>query len=204
MAGLYQNKERGFTLIELLIAMAVGLIVLSAVVSTFIIQRKTFDVQEQTTEMTQNARAAMDLMTREIRMAGYNPTGATFDGVTFNISELKIQADLNGGDLNNDGDTTSGSNETITYSYDGTNNQIDRKIGAGTPNALAENIQAFTFEYLDKNGAGPETTSSDIRQIRITIEARTAKPDANYGPNSGYRTYTLTTLITPPNLDFAL
>jgi len=200
MAGFYQNKESGFTLIELLIAMAVGLIVLSAVVSTFIIQRKTFDVQEQTTEMTQNARAAMDLMTREIRMAGYNPTGATFDGVTYSTSELKIQADLNG-----DGDTTSGSNEIITYSYDNTNNQIDRKPGtAGTPNALAENIQAFTFQYLDSSGAGPETTSSDIRQIRITITARTAKPDQDYGPNSGYRTYILTTLITPPNLDFAL
>ena len=196
MAGLYQNKESGFTLVELLIAMAVGLIVLSAVVSTFIIQRKTFDVQEQTTEMTQNARAAMDLMTREIRMAGYNPTGATFDGVTYSASELKIQADLNG-----DGDTTSGSNEIITYSYDGTNKQIDRKPGiAGTPNALAENIKAFTFEYLDENGGGPETTNSDIRQIRITITARTAKPDQNYGLNSGYRTYTLTTSITPQNL----
>ena len=195
MAGLYQNKESGFTLVELLIAMAVGLIVLSAVVSTFIIQRKTFDVQEQTTEMTQNARAAMDLMTREIRMAGYNPTGATFDGVTHSTTELKIQADLNG-----DGDTTSGSNEIITYSYDNTNNQIDRKLGAaGTPNALAENIQNFTFQYLDSSGAAT-TTSSEIRQIRITITARTAKPDQNYGLNSGYRTYTLTTSITPQNL----
>jgi type IV pilus assembly protein PilW len=197
MADLYQNRENGFTLIELLIAMTVGLIVMGAVVSTFVIQRRTLDTQEQISEMTQNARASMDLMTREIRMAGYNPTGATFDGVTYSTTALKIQADLNG-----DGDTTSGSNEIITYSYDGTNKQVDRKLGtAGTPNALAENIQSFTFEYLDSNGAAT-TTSASVREIRITVTARTAKPDVNYGLNSGYRTYVLTTLITPPNLGF--
>jgi type IV pilus assembly protein PilW len=197
MADLYQNRENGFTLIELLISMAVGLIVMGAVVSTFVIQRRTFDIQEQISEMTQNARASMDLMTREIRMAGYNPTGATFDGVTYSTTALKIQADLNG-----DGNTASGSNEIITYSYDGTNKQIDRKLGtAGTPNALAENIQAFTFQYLGSNGAATATSAS-VREIRITITARTAKPDNNYGQNSGYRTYTLTTLITPPNLSY--
>ena len=132
MLDRVKKNETGFTLIELLIAMAVGAIVLSAVIGTFIIQRRAYDAQEQVTEMVQNARAAVDLMTREIQMAGYNPTGASFDGVTYSTSELKIQADLNG-----DGDTTSGSNEIITYSYDSTNNQIDRKLGtAGTPNAL--------------------------------------------------------------------
>lgn len=67
--------EKGFTLIELLISMVVGLIVLGALVSTFIIQRRSYDVQEQVTEMLQNARAAMDMMSREIRMAGYQVVG---------------------------------------------------------------------------------------------------------------------------------
>jgi len=42
---------------------------------------------------------------------------------------------------------------------------------------------------------------ADIRQIKITITARTAKPDPGYGLNSGYRTYTLTSTLTPPNLE---
>ena len=49
-----QNKENGFTLVELLIAITIGLIVLGVLVSTFIIQRKTYGVQEQLTEMVQN------------------------------------------------------------------------------------------------------------------------------------------------------
>ncbi len=66
-----KNKESGFTLVELLIAMTIGLIILAALSSTFLMQRKIYDVQEQIVEMVQTARAAMDMMTRETRMAGY-------------------------------------------------------------------------------------------------------------------------------------
>lgn len=186
-----ENKEGGFTLIELLIAMAIGLVILGAICSTFIIQRKTYDVQEQITEMVQSARAAMDMMTWEIRMAGYNPTGAGFNGITYSTSQLQIQADLDG-----DGGT-GGSYEDIIYIYDGTNSQIDRNTGGGDQ-PFAENIQSFAFDYLDSAGSAT-TTTANIRQIRITITARTAKPDPDYG---GYRTYTLTSLITPPNLAY--
>jgi hypothetical protein len=42
--------------------------------------------------------------------------------------------------------------------------------------------------------------SANIRQVSISITARTAKPDPNYTSNGGYRTYTVTATITPPNL----
>ncbi|MBW2568666.1 MAG: prepilin-type N-terminal cleavage/methylation domain-containing protein, partial [Deltaproteobacteria bacterium] len=76
MYYLSKNRESGFTLVELLISMTIGLIILTALSSTFLMQRKIYDVQEQMVEMVQTARAAMDMMTREIRMAGYDPTGA--------------------------------------------------------------------------------------------------------------------------------
>ncbi|MBW2048003.1 MAG: hypothetical protein JRJ09_05665 [Deltaproteobacteria bacterium] len=56
---------------ELLIAMAIALVVITSIASAFISQRKTYAVQEQISEMQQNARAAMDIMSREIRMTGY-------------------------------------------------------------------------------------------------------------------------------------
>lgn len=65
------NKEQGFTLIELLIAMLVTVVIIAALSTTFIIQQKTYSTQEQIAEMTQNARAAVDIMSREIRMTGY-------------------------------------------------------------------------------------------------------------------------------------
>jgi len=64
------NKKRGFTLIELLIAMALSGIVISAIYSLYISQNKSYAIQNQIVEMQQNARVAMNMMVREIRMAG--------------------------------------------------------------------------------------------------------------------------------------
>lgn len=202
-----ENKENGFTLIELLIAMTIGLIILAALSSTFLMQRKAYDVQEQIVEMVQNARAAMDMMTREIRMAGYDPTGAVFDGIPYNVdpSTIDVYADLN--DIPGI-DNPTGSCEHITYSYDGANNQIDRNTNTGGGNKpFAENIQGVSFDYLEADGVTKVTTTADndkIRQIKITIIARTTKQDPDYtDPTYGdhYRRYTLTSAITPRNLD---
>jgi type IV pilus assembly protein PilW len=135
----------------------------------------------------------MDMMGREIRMAGYDPSGTGFDGIPYDATKLQIHADLNG-----DGNTSTGADEIIAYAYDNANLKINRTVGtAGTPELFAENIQSFTFNYLDGGGA-PTTTTSDIRQVRITITARTDKPDPDYP--GVYRTYTLTSVITPQNI----
>ncbi|MBW2558494.1 MAG: prepilin-type N-terminal cleavage/methylation domain-containing protein [Deltaproteobacteria bacterium] len=185
------ESDRGFTLIELLIAMAVGLVLLGAMYGVFTMHNKTFGTQEQIAEMQQNARAAMDMMTREIRMAGYNPAGIAFDGITYSASQLQVKADL-------DGNGTIAGQENIIYKYDSANYQVTRNIGSGDQ-PLIENVQTFTFDYLDSAG-NSTTTTANIRQIRITITARTSEPDPDYAPNSGYRTYTLTSVITPRNL----
>jgi type IV pilus assembly protein PilW len=187
-----QNKENGFTLVELLIAIAIGLLVLGVLVSTFIIQRKTYDVQEQLAEMVQNARAAMDIITREAQMAGFNPSGAAFNGIPYSAGQLQISADLNGNGVTTD------ANENIVYTFDGANLEIDRDTGGGAQ-TLAKNIQAFSFSYLD-GGGNPTIITANVRQIQIAITARTAKLDSGYDANGGYRTYTLTSLITPKNL----
>jgi len=189
---MFPHKEYGFTLVELLIAMAISGIVLSAAVNTFIAQRRSYALQEQVTEMTQRTRAAMEMVTREARMAGYNPAGTSFDGITYNPTQVQIRADLNG-----DGDTAD-ANETIVYSYNNTTHQLLRDTD-GSSQPIADHIQAFTFDYVD--GAGTSTTTTaNIRQIRITITACTAKPDPRYSANGGYRTYRLTSLVTSKNL----
>lgn len=197
-----EHQTPGFTLIELLITMAISAIVLSAIVATFVIQRKSYVAQEQITEMVQTARAAMDMIGREVRMAGYDPKGAGFFGIPYDASKLQIRADLRGDGTNDgpDGDT-SDPNEKITYKYYEATHQIKRKTGGGNFQPFAENIEAFTFAYLNSSGH-ITTTTADIRQINITITARTIMPDPKYPRNDGYRTYTLASLITPSNLAF--
>jgi type IV pilus assembly protein PilW len=186
------NKESGFTLVELLIAMAITGIVLGAAINTFIAQRRSYTLQEQVTAMTQGTRAAMEMVTREVRMAGYNPAGTNFDGITYDPTHVHIRADLNG-----DGETAD-TDETIIYAYNTATQQLMRETN-GSNQPIADHIQAFTFDYVD--GAGTSTTiTANIRQIRITITARTATPDPRYSANGGYRTYRLSSLVTPKNL----
>ena len=137
----------------------------------------------------------MDSMAREITMAGYDPNQTTpaNAGITAaSANSLSFTSDLNG-----DSDTAD-ANESVTYDFDGANYQIDRDTGGGGQ-PFAENIQGLTFTYLDAAGA-VTATAADIRRIQISITARTAKPDPAYSANNGYRTYTLTSFVTPRNL----
>jgi type IV pilus assembly protein PilW len=188
------DHEDGFTLIELLIAMAMTGMILTAIFTFAIGQRHYLATQEQVNQMVQAARAAMDMLTHEIDIAGYNPTKAAFSGVTYDAAQLQLRADVNGDGAADDAD------ENIIYTYDGSARRILRNTGDGNE-PLADHIQAFTFEYLDANG-NPTIISANIRQLRMSITARTAKPDRNYATNGGYRTYTLTSLITPRNLAY--
>jgi type IV pilus assembly protein PilW len=186
----------------LLIAIAISGIVLGAVSSLFIMQNKSYSVQEQVAEMQQNARAAMDIMTREIRTAGCDPAGTASAGILSAASDsITLTQDIDGDGHTYDPDTgTWDTNERITYSLytsDGIQ-KIGRATGAGNNQPVAEDIQALTFAYYDSNGS-ETAVLANIRQVKLTITARTAKPD----PDSGsYRNRTLSTLITPRNLAY--
>jgi type IV pilus assembly protein PilW len=202
--GVRKLKRRdGFTLIELLVAMGIGMIVLASVTTTFTTQAKFYNAQEQINEMEQNARGTLDIIARELKMAGYKATPGTVTwigaaGVNLDNSNLIIEADLDG---NGSIDNSSGSLERITYFYDSTNKQIRRRLGSATSEVLADNITAFTFSYLNSTG-GAATLASQIRQVQLNITAKTDKPDPNYTSNNGYQVYQVTATITPPNLGY--
>jgi hypothetical protein len=61
--------------------MAVGLVVLGAVLNIFIKQNETSTAQQEVAYAQQNVRAAMDLMVREIRNAGCDPEGTAFSSL---------------------------------------------------------------------------------------------------------------------------
>src|SRR5579859_6375923 len=71
-----QNREHGFTLLELMVSMAIGLIVMGAMASLFKSGMNSTMLVTQRAETQQNMRAAIDLMVKDIGMAGAGlPTG---------------------------------------------------------------------------------------------------------------------------------
>ena len=186
----------GFTLIELMVSMAIGLAVLAAIAGTFTAQTRQNSAEEQIGQMQQNVRGALDLMIREIQMAGYKPAGGSFNGIQISTATtLRIKLDLDSSGVETDGTT-----DDISYSFDSSTGLITRTLNNTSSSAtLADNVTAFSFTYLDANGAST-TTNTAVRRITISITARTDKPDPSYTTNNGYRTYQISADVTPPNL----
>ena len=65
------KNNKGFTMIELLIAMAISTMAMAAIYTAYNIQQKSFRQQNMISQMQQNARAAMFMLTRDVRMAGF-------------------------------------------------------------------------------------------------------------------------------------
>ena len=71
-AGERARAARGFSLVEMLVAMLLGIILMSAVVQIFVGSKQVYRTREQVATLTDNGRFALELMQREIRMAGYS------------------------------------------------------------------------------------------------------------------------------------
>lgn len=190
------KNSGGFTLVELIVSMALSLAVLAAIAGTFTVQTRQNSAEEQMAQMQQSVRGALDLMIREIQMAGYKPAGGSFNGVqTSTATTLRIKLDLDSSGVETDGAT-----DDISYSYDSATGLLTRTLNNGGSSAtLADNITAFSFSYLDASGAATNTNTV-VRRVTISITARTARPDPSYAANNGYRTYQLTADVTPANL----
>lgn len=82
------ENNKGVTLIELLIVLVIAVILVGAVYSLFITQHQSYSVQDQVAGAQQDARAALDIMARDIRMAGSLSGGDGFTPVNTFISAV--------------------------------------------------------------------------------------------------------------------
>ena len=169
-----RNNSGGHTLVELMIAMGIAAILITAIFQIYQLRQKSHSKQQLAVEMQQNLRAAVSLIKREIRMAGYDP--AANDGVdNDNVDGIDNDAESAGTgiqtagrqliqitfDLN--GNRVVGSDEEVTYGfaakYDADANGIadagaaplGRGAGGGPLTGVAENIQAVGFAYAFDN-----------------------------------------------------
>ena len=218
------QSNHGFTIIELLVAMAVALLAMGAIYSTFLNQQKSYVVQQETAAMHQNIRAASFYMEKEIRMAGCDPTGTANAGIT--ISEAKADSirfteDVTGAGGNPDGDVTD-PNEDITYGLDGNRNLIRTdNNGAGLGSAVsamvAQNIDAIDFVYLKADssvlndytlpapdtGNVPAGSEGQIRSVEITVVAQTGHNTLATPNNKSYSNQRARQIFASPGDNFS-
>ena len=71
------RSRRGFSILELMVSVAIGMFVVTALFSLFTGQMQDAVTQDMNAEMHQNARMAMDIVTRTARNAGVGTNGTT-------------------------------------------------------------------------------------------------------------------------------
>jgi len=125
-----QDLQQGVSLVELLVSMVVTLIVLGGVISVVTTSRSTFINEQEASFMQENARFAMEMLARDVRMAGSK--GCAPDSGTWYVDAI----DLDG-----------------LYGIDG----IEGFEADATPIGGPAGVDAVVVRYADPNGAIPIT-----------------------------------------------
>jgi prepilin-type N-terminal cleavage/methylation domain-containing protein len=118
-----KKNNKGFSLVELLVAVAISACVLTAICSLYVSSDKVYTAQNQIAQAQQDARAGLDILGREIRMAGFIAPGDRIaintdaglpvsDGVDESLEEATPIAITFEVDTDNDGVT-----EAVRYAY---------------------------------------------------------------------------------------
>jgi len=146
-------NKKGVTLIELLVGLVISGIIIAGIYRMFIGQTRAYTVQEQVVEVQQNIRSAMELMLRDVRMAGY----------TSNINPVTLATSVFPGDASlttrNDAirvEYQRGVNSNIIVVYridplDPLNLKLKRDLyinaGLNATDDILEKVNALAFTY---------------------------------------------------------
>jgi prepilin-type N-terminal cleavage/methylation domain-containing protein len=166
----------GFSLLELVVGLAIASIAMVAVVGVFTTLTRSYTTQTASAGLQQKARAGLDYMAQNIRMAGLNPKRLSGAGIiSANASSLEFNLDRN---LNGTMENTD--EEHIRFSFDPADRQIDEELYVGWDNEskqpLVGDVTDLTFNYFDQNGdlldAAPDVADIRTVEIFLTVQQR--------------------------------
>jgi prepilin-type N-terminal cleavage/methylation domain-containing protein len=190
--------HRGFTLVELIVVIGIFSIVMAAIYSVFVRSNRVYISQEEVVAAQQEARSALEILGREIRMAGFiaannkpgqpgQITGAAYAGsaesnieiatvdVANRTTTLAFKSDLD----------DSSETDAVRYVYYHSDhptasrqNTIYREIAtwsggswdylAGGGQLFLENIQSLTLTYQMADGT-TNTAPANLEDIRGVV-----------------------------------
>lgn len=193
------HPQLGTTLAELTVSMALTSLLAAGFMFAFEGMNRNLQRETSLGSYQDTVRLALYQFSRDVRLAGANPTGniELFDGQPSADVALDIDPDKDGNLTNGilihydksgtsdnepDGDA-SDSQETVLYSYDAAKKRIDRNVwrvvrqSNGTtqsgydPSPFLENVCTFKLTYLDYTN---KTTTTAELASTVLLEVTTA------------------------------
>jgi len=183
MMRMIPCNRQGLTLVELMIVLVLSTLLMSAAYISYTAQHKGGRLQEQVASMQQDIRAAVQIMERDIRNAGCDPTFADIP---------PLLADTSGGNVLGLAWDSAGAGTAQHIRYDLSSGNLRRNSAI-----LIQNVTSFGVVYWNSGGgvitpeSGGKLSSSqveDVRSVRVTLQVKSNKVD----PDSGefvYRTF---------------
>mgnify|MGYP000853782472 FL=1 len=166
--------NRGFTLVETMVALTIFAIVVTAVLTVYLQGYAGYLKNNQKIEVQEDLRIALNRISRDLRQAN---------------GDLKIfEQD---GSLSSDGVGTGisfliASGETVTYSYDQTDKEVEvKKGGSGSPQPIVSNIDGLEFQYNSAKkvvtiyikGKKQNTTPPVLYEMSTKVQVRALNED---------------------------
>lgn len=199
----------GFTIVEFLVAILLTSVIMGAIYGVYRIQTHSVKVQETRLEAQEYARAALDMMVREIRNAGYNPLSAsstTCSGgvlpaapgvITAEATTFRFTYDFQGGAGGAPDGTCDDTDEDITYAFSTSGcasgfGDITRKVGSNAAEALTNcNVpdvdgQRLDLKYYTQAGAELSRPVSaldlpNIQRVSISLTVQSMNTEPGFG-----------------------
>lgn len=165
--------ERGLTLVELMVTLVIVSVMGLALVGFLRSQHQTVTRQNDGVLATQNARAAVDMLARELRNAGYDPRGSGDAALTaMEADSVAWTADLDEDRaVPSPPDPVADTYEEVAYWHDAGTNTLVRAAmlsdgGTGVP--VSDGVDSLRLTYLDRTGSAT-ADSSLVELVRIRL-----------------------------------
>lgn len=183
--------NRGYSLLEVLIVTIVLVIVTAAIFPLLYQGQQSFRGEKQFAEATQEARVALDQISRYIRQAGNDPLEATSVAPIEILStgHIRINSDITGSVASTTGNSKESTGdpngslnsiyERVEVRYDSTRQEIYLDVGYGEE-LLASNMSSFNLTFFDASGNTTSNPASIVR-ARIEMVAETEYDDPRTG-----------------------
>ncbi|QDL54236.1 prepilin-type N-terminal cleavage/methylation domain-containing protein [Rhodoferax aquaticus] len=155
------RSNRGFTLVELLVALVLGLILVSGILSVLSTNKQSFQVTENIARIQENARVAFDVLSRDLKEAGETPCGSKLVANLVRLrpspSTIPWWSDWNAGTVRG---------------YSGTTNIADIVPFGTSKNNRVPNTDAILIMQSDSNSAS--ILSHDATAMEMVLNSSTS------------------------------
>lgn len=154
-----QQSRGGFTLLEMMISTTLFGMALAIVMAVYLYSSKTFAMMANYAQLDQNNRAALDVMTRELRGA------QTI--VTNNANSITISYP---------------NSPSVTYLFEPDSKELLREVSGGGSSVLLTNCDLLTFTVGQRNitngtfDSYPAPTGLPVKEIQFSWQTKCTVP----------------------------